>query len=73
MSSEELQARLPWVETIRDAGKTVLVVDYVDDGSQSGENLQRIHDFRTAAANDGFLPYAALRDRSLDEIVPQLQ
>ena len=62
--------RLKYIEKFKKRGKTVLVVDYVDDESgYSGENLKRIEDFISKAREEGFIPYAARSDRELDEIV----
>ena len=60
--------RLPYLETIRDAGKAVVVVDYVDDGSETSANTARIAQFRGLADGAGFVPYAALENRELDVI-----
>jgi len=65
-SDEELALRLPSLETIAETGKKVAVVDYVDDGSESVENLERIASFLALAEEAGFLPYVALMDRELD-------
>ena len=54
--------------SILKAGKPVLSVDYVDDGSNSEGNLKRIKDYRNKALKMGLIPYAALYDRELDEL-----
>ncbi|AEH25404.1 MJ1477/TM1410 family putative glycoside hydrolase [Pyrococcus yayanosii] len=57
------------------AGKIVLVVDYVDDGTRNEDNLARILDFRRKALEHGYIPYAAIVDRELDElnVIPGIQ
>jgi cysteinyl-tRNA synthetase len=67
--------RLGYLEQFVGAGKLVLSTDYVDDGSGSGANTARIADFIAQAEAEGFLPYAALSDRALDEIntIPGVQ
>jgi cysteinyl-tRNA synthetase len=67
---EETNERLEYLMKFKEAGKTVLVVDYVDDGSgYSGRNLRRIKDFIFKSKDMGFIPYAARSDRELDEMV----
>ncbi|NJE42109.1 MJ1477/TM1410 family putative glycoside hydrolase [Thermococcus sp. GR6] len=61
--------KVPYLDTVVKAGKLVLVVDYVDDGSSSEENLVRILDFIEKAHERGYIPYAAMEDRELDELV----
>jgi len=65
---EDIGVRLPYLETIRDAGKSVLVVDYVDDGTDLPANTERIQDFVTRVRDQGFIPYVAKSDRELDVI-----
>ncbi|WP_370456667.1 MJ1477/TM1410 family putative glycoside hydrolase [Thermococcus sp. MAR1] len=57
------------------AGKVVLVVDYVDDGTRGEEDLVRILDFIEKAQDRGYLPYAAFEDRELDrlDVIPGIQ
>lgn len=52
-------------------GKFVLVTDYVvrDDNPGPADNNARVSDFYTRCTAEGFIPYAARRDRNLDEIV----
>lgn len=52
-------------------GKTVLVTDYVirPANPTPEANEARVADFYTRCRAEGFVPYAAYRDRSLDEIV----
>lgn len=59
----------PLLEEVRRAGKLVLIVDYVDDGTGSPENMARIKDFIKRAREKGYIPYAAREDRELDELV----
>jgi cysteinyl-tRNA synthetase len=66
--SGDVAERLVYLRQIHDAGTTVLVVDYVDDGSGSTANAARIADFESRATAEGFIPYAARDDRELDEI-----
>jgi len=51
--------------------KTVLVTDYVIDQDKpgSGINDARVSDFYTRCRAEGFVPYAAHRNRNLDEVV----
>ncbi|RKX76801.1 MAG: hypothetical protein DRP87_10905 [Spirochaetes bacterium] len=65
---ESTQYRQSFLDMIKSASKKVLVVDYVDDGSQKKSNLERINSFRERAIGDGYYPYAALSNRALDRI-----
>ncbi len=67
--------KVPRLSQVTRLGKPVLVVDYVDDGSRSRADLARILDFRRKALEHGFVPYAALVDRELDElnVIPGVQ
>jgi cysteinyl-tRNA synthetase, unknown class len=60
--------RKEYINGITAAGKTALVVDYVDDGSGSAENSARINDFTARAEADGYIPFAAAADRKLASI-----
>ena len=60
--------RVVFLDQIKDAGKKVIVTDYVDDGSGSAGNRELIDTFRSAAEADGYVPYAARVDRELDAI-----
>ena len=60
--------RKAYLDQISAAGKKVLVVDYVDDGSGSSENNNLIAAFRSTASGDGYYPYAATTDRELAAI-----
>ena len=52
-------------------GKNVLVTDYVDDGSGfKGENRKRILNFIIQCKDNGFTPYVADINKSLDRINP---
>jgi len=54
---------------VKSAGKPVLTVDYVDDGTgYVGENRERIDEYLEKALEKGYTPYAALWDRELDEL-----
>ena len=68
IDSSTTDYRLGYLRTIRDAGKPVLVVDYVDDGSGSAKNDERMDLFHALCAGEGFLSYAAFADRALDSI-----
>ncbi|WP_297494361.1 MJ1477/TM1410 family putative glycoside hydrolase [Thermococcus sp.] len=61
--------KLPLLEEVAKAGKLVLVVDYIDDGTESPENIARIRDFTEKARKSGYIPYATREDRELDELV----
>ena len=63
---EETLNRISWIDRISDAGKKVLVVDYVDDGSTGQANADRIADFLARSREKGYYPYAGLSDRALD-------
>ncbi len=67
--------KVPLLERVVNAGKPVFVVDYVDDGTRSEENLARILDFIEKARRAGFIPYATFEDRELDrlDVIPGIQ
>ncbi len=72
-SKEEMawisENRMPFLDMIITMKKPVLSVDYVDDASgYAGENKQRIDDYIELCRSRGYIPYAALSDRELDEI-----
>jgi cysteinyl-tRNA synthetase len=72
ISARDINYRKEYLERLKNAGKLVLVVDYVDDGSgYSGANKTRIDDFLSRSRNDGYTPYVARNDRQLDEVIPQ--
>ena len=56
------------IDRISVAGKTVLVVDYVDAGEGSNANTGRIAEFQAQAEADGFIPFPATTDRELASI-----
>ncbi len=73
---EEVSYRIGYLERIREAGKPVFVVDYVDDGSgYTGPNKARIDSFIAQCRARGYIPYAAVSDRALDElnVIPDVQ
>jgi cysteinyl-tRNA synthetase, unknown class len=62
---DDTDYRIEYLEMIIKKDKPVLVVDYtVTSGSDAV-----VEDFIDRARNDGFLPYAAHKDRELDEII----
>ena len=72
----ETAYRVELLSRIAAAGKPILSVDYVDDGSgYGGANRVRIEDYWAKATEAGFIPYVASLDRALDCIVriPGLQ
>ncbi len=68
-SDEWISERLGYINQFIENGKECLSVDYVDDGSDSQENIERIEDYIKRARDNGCIPYAAMSDRELDEIV----
>jgi cysteinyl-tRNA synthetase len=65
----ETAYRLPWLRQARDAGKTILTVEYLDEsGRTTGANGRRISDYLGLADAEGFFFYAARSDRELDRI-----
>jgi cysteinyl-tRNA synthetase len=72
----QIRYRLKWLKQAQRHDKTILVSDYVDDGSgYEGRNLALIERFRSAAIARGFLPYVAHQDRELDRLnlIPDIQ
>ncbi len=67
---DEVQFRLNYLREFRAAGKQVLSVDYVDDGSgyDGGSNIDRIDNYFSECGAEGFFCYAARSDRELDRI-----
>ena len=64
-----LENRIPYLNMVLSKGKPVFSVDYVDDGSgHIGVNKERIDQYRKKALNRGYIPYAAISDRELDEL-----
>jgi len=73
---EETSYRIGYLERVRKAGKPVFVVDYVDAGSRyTGPNRARIDSFIEQCRAHGYIPYAAVSDRALDElnVIPGVQ
>lgn len=69
VSDAEIHEREPLLIDLVTAGKMVLLVDYVDDGSgYSGANKSRIDDFRNRALARRFVPYVGREDRELDGV-----
>jgi len=66
--ASETSVRMAFLQQVSAGDKTVFVVDYVDDGTDSTANSARIDDFTSRASADGFVPYAARSNRELDEI-----
>lgn len=72
----EMQPRLEDLRTVRDAGKRVIVTEYIDDGSGlAGKNAARIEDFLARAGKENFYPYVARKNQALDTInaIPGVQ
>ena len=67
--------KVPLLDRVVKAGKVVLAVDYVDDGTRGEEDLARILDFIEKARKRGYIPYAAFEDRKLDrlDVIPGIQ
>ena len=59
----ETSQRRGWLNLIRDSGRPVLVVDYVDRGTRPVAPI--VADFRGLAIADGYIPYVARTDREL--------
>lgn len=67
--SSLVMERTKYLDEIKLHGKLVLSVDYVDDGTgYNGKNKERIDDYIRRARKRGYIPYAALEDRGLDEL-----
>lgn len=74
--ARETRYRLRFLRRIARAGKPVLCVDYVDSGQRADtRNALRVATFVSACEEEGFEPYAARKDRKLDEInrIPGVQ
>jgi len=67
-TEEEINERIKLLDKVKDSGKFVLVVDYVDDGTKTNENLKRVEDFINKSLDKGYVPYVAKSDRELDEL-----
>ena len=75
-NESEVNERVDVLLQIQNNSLPILVVDYVDDDSgYKGNNKKRIDDFFNKSLSYGFLPYAAIYDRELDElnIIPNVQ
>ncbi|AJG41175.1 cysteinyl-tRNA synthetase [Thermotoga neapolitana LA10] len=68
LPDEETESRIHYLDMLRWHGKFVLSVDYVDDGSDSLENLERILDYYKKCEEKVYIPYAAKSDLQLDEV-----
>jgi cysteinyl-tRNA synthetase len=61
--------RIKYLDKIKAADKTVLVVDYVDDKSgYKGRNKRRIQNFRNKVLKQSYIPYVGVSNRALDII-----
>ncbi len=68
-ASDYIAERLNYLFRVKEVGKPVLVIDYVDDGSGfTGDNANRITNFVSKCREYGFIPYAAYKDRALNKI-----
>lgn len=66
----ETDYRIAQLAEFRNRGKAVLVTDYVLDTTLSpGASDTRVSDFYRRTLEEGFVPYAAVSDRDLNEIV----
>lgn len=66
-SVEWVSGRTVYLDALRDLDKTVLITDYVDDGSgYQGANKTRIDDFLTRVQAKGYWGFAARENRELD-------
>ncbi len=68
LEENETKSRLEYLIRLNRKGKFILSVDYVDDGSDSFENISRILDYYEKAKRNGCIPYAARSDLELDEM-----
>jgi|CXWL01.1.fsa_nt_gi cysteinyl-tRNA synthetase len=70
--ADEIAFRTAVLALYTAAGRTVLSVDYVWNAASPGvpANAARYGDFVSRALAADFVPYAALSDRALDEILP---
>ncbi|MCX7025064.1 MAG: endo alpha-1,4 polygalactosaminidase [Spirochaetes bacterium] len=59
------EERLPFLDELKAAGKAVLAVDYVWTGSKDST----VDAFTALCGGKGYIPYAAAKDRDLDELV----
>ncbi|MCK5223108.1 MAG: endo alpha-1,4 polygalactosaminidase, partial [Candidatus Aminicenantes bacterium] len=69
VNESETNYRLGFIERIKESGKYVFSVDYVDDGSgYSGKNKERIDKYLQYCIDQEYLPYPGISDRELDEL-----
>ena len=65
---EETNYRMEYISEFLERGKTVLSVEYIVDETDPS-SLKRIEEYYSKARGLNMIPYAAMRDRELDEIV----
>ncbi len=65
---EETNYRMEYISEFLERGKTVLSVEYIVDETDPS-SLERIEEYYSKARGLNMIPYAAMRDRELDEIV----
>lgn len=63
---EEISERLDYIRQYFKSGKFVVVTDYVDDGTQSAENIERIKIFINNCKKEGYNYFIGNKDRALD-------
>ncbi len=69
LPEQQIRERTFYLDKVKEKGKIILSVDYVDNGEgYEGENKRRIDDYITKAKYKGYIPYAAISDRDLDEL-----
>jgi cysteinyl-tRNA synthetase len=66
-NSQWIDSRIRFLNIIRNAGKPVMVIDYVYAGSMSD---RLVRDFIGRTEADGYIPYPAWKDRRLDRVTP---
>jgi cysteinyl-tRNA synthetase len=65
----DISQRLNILRGYKEHNKTILVTDYIDDGSGFvGDNKKRVNDFYKRTLKEDFVPYCADKSRSLDNI-----
>lgn len=65
-ADKDVALRLNYIRKYFKAGKFVVVVDYVDDGSNSDENKARIKNFINNCKKEGYNYFVGNEDRALD-------
>lgn len=70
VDKEEVRYRLSYLKQVHQAGKTVLSVDYVRKDSPTAADRQRMEDYYSLCAQQGFSCFAANMDRELDVFIP---